>query len=263
MAKRRLGVGFIGSGFNARFHMQAWQRGARRRRARRLEPQPEERRGRRGASAQRSTSAPPRPTGRSPRWWPTPPSTRSGSADRTRRASRTSRRSADAVIRGKGRAQRHRLREAAGAQRRRGEAGARRWRRRRDSCTAISRTRSSRPQVERGRELLWARGAATTGRPYLARAAEEHSGPHMPWFWQGELQGGGVLNDMMCHSVLVVRHLLTKPGEPRSSVQAGGRSPGTSPASSGPARSTSKQLKKTMGNDGRLRSSSPPRTSPA
>ena len=36
----------------------------------------------------------------------------------------------------------------------------------------------------------------------------------MPWFWQGELQGGGVLNDMMCHSALVVRHLLTKPGEP-------------------------------------------------
>ena len=25
MAKRRLGVGFIGSGFNTRFHMQAWQ----------------------------------------------------------------------------------------------------------------------------------------------------------------------------------------------------------------------------------------------
>ena len=24
MAKRRLGVGFIGSGFNTRFHMQAW-----------------------------------------------------------------------------------------------------------------------------------------------------------------------------------------------------------------------------------------------
>jgi predicted dehydrogenase len=69
------------------------------------------------------------------------------------------------------------------------------------------------PQVERGRELLWARGAALTGRPYLARAAEEHSGPHMPWFWQGRLQGGGVLNDMMCHSALVVRHLLTRPGE--------------------------------------------------
>jgi predicted dehydrogenase len=74
------------------------------------------------------------------------------------------------------------------------------------------------PHVEWGRNLIWARGAATTGRPYLARAAEEHSGPHMPWFWQGKLQGGGVLNDMMCHSVEVVRHLLTEPGAPRSSV---------------------------------------------
>jgi predicted dehydrogenase len=75
------------------------------------------------------------------------------------------------------------------------------------------------PQVETGHALIWARGAATTGRPYLARAAEEHSGPHMPWFWRGELQGGGVLNDMMCHSVLVVRHLLTKPGAPLASVK--------------------------------------------
>jgi predicted dehydrogenase len=75
------------------------------------------------------------------------------------------------------------------------------------------------PHIETGKNLLWARGAATTGRPYLARAAEEHSGPHMPWFWNGQQQGGGVLNDMMCHSALVVRHLLTKPGEPLSSVK--------------------------------------------
>jgi len=75
------------------------------------------------------------------------------------------------------------------------------------------------PHVEAGKTLLWARGAATTGRPYLARAAEEHSGPHMPWFWNGRLQGGGVLNDMMCHSALVVRHLLCKPGEPLSTVK--------------------------------------------
>jgi predicted dehydrogenase len=75
------------------------------------------------------------------------------------------------------------------------------------------------PQVELGRKLIWARGAATTGRPYLARAAEEHSGPHMPWFWQGKLQGGGVLNDMMCHSSLIIRHLLTKPGAPPSTVK--------------------------------------------
>src|SRR6266567_6689026 len=75
------------------------------------------------------------------------------------------------------------------------------------------------PAVAQGRAIVWARGASLTGRPYLARAAEEHSGPHMPWFWQGSLQGGGVLNDMMCHSVEVVRHLLTKPGSPRSSIK--------------------------------------------
>jgi len=75
------------------------------------------------------------------------------------------------------------------------------------------------PHVEAGKKLIWARGAATTGRPYLARAAEEHSGPHSPWFWMGQQQGGGVLNDMMCHSALVVRHLLTRPGEPLSTVK--------------------------------------------
>jgi predicted dehydrogenase len=75
------------------------------------------------------------------------------------------------------------------------------------------------PQVEAGHSLIWARGARLTGRPFLARAAEEHSGPHMPWFWRGDLQGGGVLNDMMCHSVLVVRHLLTEPGRPLATVR--------------------------------------------
>ena len=71
------------------------------------------------------------------------------------------------------------------------------------------------PSVTRGKEIVWARGAALTGPPYLARAAEEHSGPHMPWFWEGELQGGGVLNDMMCHSVEEARFMLTPPGARR------------------------------------------------
>lgn len=75
------------------------------------------------------------------------------------------------------------------------------------------------PSVTRGKEIMWSRAAALTGRPYLARAAEEHSGPHSPWFWRGELQGGGVLNDMMCHSVEVARFMLTKPGSPRSSIR--------------------------------------------
>ena len=74
------------------------------------------------------------------------------------------------------------------------------------------------PSITRGKEIIWARGAATTGRPFLARAAEEHSGPHMPWFWEGELQGGGVLNDMMCHSVEEARFMLTEPGKSRNSI---------------------------------------------
>jgi predicted dehydrogenase len=74
------------------------------------------------------------------------------------------------------------------------------------------------PAVVRGKELLWARGARLAGRPYLARAAEEHSGPHASWFWRGDLQGGGVLNDMMCHSIETARFLLTDPVKPRSSL---------------------------------------------
>jgi predicted dehydrogenase len=73
--------------------------------------------------------------------------------------------------------------------------------------------------VQRGKEIIWRRGVPSAGRPYLARASEEHSGPHMPWFWQGERQGGGVLSDMMCHSVEVARYLLTEPGKDRSSLR--------------------------------------------
>jgi len=104
------------------------------------------------------------------------------------------------------------------------------------------------PDITRGKELIWARGAALTGRPYLARAAEEHSGPHMPWFWQGTLQGGGVLNDMMCHSVEVVRHLLTAPGAPRNSIRPKRISAHIASLKwSRPA--YAKQLSKTMGKD--------------
>lgn len=73
--------------------------------------------------------------------------------------------------------------------------------------------------VERGRDIIWKRAVPSAGRPYLARATEEHAGPHEPWFWQGDKQGGGVLLDMMCHSVEVGRFLLTQPGEPRSALK--------------------------------------------
>jgi predicted dehydrogenase len=72
--------------------------------------------------------------------------------------------------------------------------------------------------VERGKEIIWRRAVPASGRPYLARAAEEHSGPHEAWFWRGDRQGGGVLSDMMCHSVEVGRFLLTAPGAPRASL---------------------------------------------
>jgi predicted dehydrogenase len=73
--------------------------------------------------------------------------------------------------------------------------------------------------VMRGKDIIWRRAVPQGGRPYLARAAEEHSGPHEPWFWQGERQGGGVLSDMMCHSVEVARFMLTAPGAARDSLK--------------------------------------------
>jgi predicted dehydrogenase len=45
----------------------------------------------------------------------------------------------------------------------------------------------------------------------LARSAEEHAGPHEPWFWDPTRQGGGVLADMGCHSIAVGRYVLTPP----------------------------------------------------
>ncbi|SEG81465.1 Gfo/Idh/MocA family protein [Bosea lathyri] len=73
--------------------------------------------------------------------------------------------------------------------------------------------------VMRGKDIIWRRAVPQGGRPYLARAAEEHSGPHEPWFWQGERQGGGVLSDMMCHSVEVARFMLTAPGAARDTLK--------------------------------------------
>jgi len=55
---------------------------------------------------------------------------------------------------------------------------------------------------------------ATMGPLTLARAAEEHGGPHSSWFWDPTLQGGGVLSDMGCHSLAVGWYLLTPPERP-------------------------------------------------
>jgi predicted dehydrogenase len=44
----------------------------------------------------------------------------------------------------------------------------------------------------------------------------------MPWFWSGRRQGGGVLNDMLCHSYEAARFLLTAPTEPREALTVTG-----------------------------------------
>jgi predicted dehydrogenase len=49
----------------------------------------------------------------------------------------------------------------------------------------------------------------TMGPLVLTRSAEEHAGPHMPWFWDPVRQGGGVLSDMGCHSIAVGWYTLT------------------------------------------------------
>lgn len=48
----------------------------------------------------------------------------------------------------------------------------------------------------------------------LVRSAEEHGGPHEPWFWDPVRQGGGVLSDMGCHSIAVAWYALTPIGKP-------------------------------------------------
>jgi predicted dehydrogenase len=68
------------------------------------------------------------------------------------------------------------------------------------------------PSLVKGRETVWSH-ASKVGRPYLARASEEHGGPHEPWFWMPSRSGGGVLIDMMCHSLEATRFLLTSPKE--------------------------------------------------
>lgn len=51
------------------------------------------------------------------------------------------------------------------------------------------------------------------GSPHLSRSAEEHGGPHEPWFWDPTRQGGGVWCDMGCHSIAVGMYLLTPPNK--------------------------------------------------
>jgi predicted dehydrogenase len=64
------------------------------------------------------------------------------------------------------------------------------------------------PKYVRAKRLV---DEGALGRVFLVKQSEEHDGPHMPWFWDVEKSGGGVLLDMGCHSVEFARWVFGKP----------------------------------------------------
>ena len=69
------------------------------------------------------------------------------------------------------------------------------------------------PAVVQARTQL-AQVEKAMGAPHLARSAEEHGGPHEPWFWDPTTQGGGVCCDMGCHSIACGMYMVTPSGKP-------------------------------------------------
>lgn len=64
------------------------------------------------------------------------------------------------------------------------------------------------PKYVRAMELV---REGAIGDPFLVKQWEEHDGPHMPWFWDVNRSGGGVMLDMGCHSIEYARCLFGKP----------------------------------------------------
>src|SRR5215213_72241 len=64
------------------------------------------------------------------------------------------------------------------------------------------------PKYVRAKKLI---EEGAIGEPFLAKQSEEHPGPHMPWFWDVNRSGGGVMLDMGCHSIEYTRWVLGKP----------------------------------------------------
>jgi predicted dehydrogenase len=64
------------------------------------------------------------------------------------------------------------------------------------------------PKYVRAKRLV---DEGALGEVFLVRQSEEHFGPHMPWFWDVDRSGGGVLLDMGCHSIEYARWVFGKP----------------------------------------------------
>lgn len=75
------------------------------------------------------------------------------------------------------------------------------------------------PGLRDGRARL-SPSIAESGPMTFTRSAEQHAGPHSPWFWDPVLQGGGVLSDMGCHAIALAWYLLTPPSEPINQLRA-------------------------------------------
>jgi predicted dehydrogenase len=69
------------------------------------------------------------------------------------------------------------------------------------------------PAVVQARTQL-AQVEKAMGPAHLSRSAEEHGGPHEPWFWDPTTQGGGVCCDMGCHSIACGMYMVTPSGRP-------------------------------------------------
>jgi predicted dehydrogenase len=64
------------------------------------------------------------------------------------------------------------------------------------------------PKFERAREIL---ESGAIGEILYVTQREAHGGPYSPWFFTREEAGGGVLMDMACHAIELVRWVLGKP----------------------------------------------------
>ena len=64
------------------------------------------------------------------------------------------------------------------------------------------------PKFERAREIL---ESGALGEILYLTQREAHGGPYSPWFFTRDEAGGGVLMDMACHAIELVRWVLGKP----------------------------------------------------
>jgi myo-inositol 2-dehydrogenase / D-chiro-inositol 1-dehydrogenase len=74
------------------------------------------------------------------------------------------------------------------------------------------------PRYVRAKELM---DEGAFGRVFQIKHGETHYGPHSEWFWHGERSGGGVMMDMGCHSIELIRWLYDKPAIEYVSAELG------------------------------------------